>query len=184
MNEMMLKGDPKQYEELLEWRDYYKARYEKAHAQHIDESSRFYPAFKEIEQRYIVLEYAIDFYEMVSDYLKSDNAEALVTEYLTMIFKQLFIGYVMRNEQGKKEFIWQRIKIQRTDEEACEAYEASKKAGEYLCHMDFSRSDKDEMASELQTVAYIIVRWNMIYREILLPVNRSQKKKEVCSYKN
>lgn len=180
MNEMILKGDPKQYEKLVEWRDYYKARYEKAYAQHIEEGSRFYPAYKEIELRYIVLEYAIGFYEMVSDYLKRDNAEVLVKDYLMMIFKQLFIGYVMHNEQGKKEYIWQRVKIKRTDEDACEAFEASKIAGEYLRQMDFSRSDKEQMASELQTVAYIVLRWHMIYREILLPVNRSQKKKETC----
>ena len=182
MNEMMLKGDPKQYEQLLEWRDYYKARYEKAHAQHIDESSRFYPALKEIEQRYIALEYAIDFYEMVPDYLKRDNAEELVTEYLMMIFKQLFIGYVMRNEQGKKEYIWQKVKIQKTNNEACEAYEASKEAGTSLCQMDFSRTDKEEMATELQTIIFIVLRWIMIYREIIFPVDRGQKKNNVFTH--
>ena len=181
MNEMMLKVDPKQYDQLLEWRDYYKARYEKAHDQHIDESSRFYPAFREIEQRYIALEYAIDFYEMVSDYLKRDNAEELVQGHLMMIFKQLFIGYVIRNEEGKKEYIWQRVTIKKTDQEACKVYEDVQFAGEYIRQLNFLRADKEQMASELQVVVYLVLRWNMIYREIMLPVNRGQKKKEVCT---
>ena len=181
MNEILLKGDPKQYEKLLEWRDFYKARYEKAHAQHIEEGSRYYPAYKEIEQRYVALEFAIDFYEMVLDYLQKDNAEALVKSHLMMIFKQLFIGYVVRNENGKIEYFWQRVTIKKTDQEICEAYENVQAAGEYISHMDFDRKDKEQMASELQIVAYLIMRWNMIYREILIPVNRNQKKKEVCT---
>ena len=181
MNDMLLKGDPKQYEKLVEWRDYYKARYEKAHAQHIDEGSRFYPAYKEIEQRYIALEFAIDFYEMVPDYLKKDNAEELVQGHLMMIFKQLFIGYVIRNEEGKKEYIWQRVTIKKTDQEACKAYEDVQFAGEYIRQLNFLRADKEQMASELQVVVYLVLRWKMIYREIMLPVNRGQKKKEVCT---
>jgi len=181
MNEKILKGGPQQYEKLVEWRDYYKSRYEKAHAQHIEEDSRFYPAYKEIEQRYIALEFAIDFYEMVPDYLLKDNAEALVKSHLMMIFKQLFIGYVMRNEDGKKEYIWQKVVIKKADQESREVYEEAQIAGEYIRNLDFHCINKEKMASELQSVMYLTMRWHMIYREILLPVNRSQKKKEVCT---
>lgn len=38
--------------ELKEWYEHYEARYKKAVSLHIDEGSRHYQAFKEIEKRY------------------------------------------------------------------------------------------------------------------------------------
>ena len=41
---------------LKEWYEHYEARYKKAVSLHIDEGSRHYQAFKEIEKRYSALE--------------------------------------------------------------------------------------------------------------------------------
>ena len=41
--------------ELKEWYEHYEARYKKAVSLHIDEGSRHYQAFREIECRYVAL---------------------------------------------------------------------------------------------------------------------------------
>ena len=47
---------------LKEWYEHYEARYKKAVSLHIDEGSRHYQAFKEIEKRYSALYITLHFY--------------------------------------------------------------------------------------------------------------------------
>lgn len=42
-------------EKLKEWYKYYRSRHEKVVSMNIDEKSKFYPAFKEIEKGYFAL---------------------------------------------------------------------------------------------------------------------------------
>ena len=158
-------------EKLKEWREYYKSRYEKAVSLNIDEGSRHYTAFKEIEKRYIALYLTVDFYEDVPGFLAGEKAESMIRGYVLAILKELFIGEIIRNEEGKKEYIHTRVTIKKGDTEKVEVYEASIAAVKRLVGMDFTRTDLYEVASEIREDIFHIVNWQLMVREMIFPVN-------------
>ncbi len=166
-------------EKLKEWHDYYKARYEKAVSMHIDEGSKYYPAFKEIEKRYFALYVAVIFYENIPSLLAGVKAEKVIKSYVMEIAKVLFFGRIIQNEEGKKEYIHDRVTIKKSDAEKVDAYEASLAAAKRFEVMDFTRTDLDEFASEIREDIFQIVNWKLMAREMMFPVNAKQDSKVV-----
>lgn len=166
-------------EKLKEWHDYYKARYEKAVSMNIDEGSKFYPAFKEIEKRYFVLYITVIFYEDVPTLLAGEKAESIIKSYIMEILKELFFGKVLWNEEGKKEYIHDRVVIKKSDTEKMEAYKASVASVHRFVLIDFGRTDLQEFASEIREDIFHIVNWNLMAREMVFPVNAKQDSKVV-----
>lgn len=166
-------------EKLKEWLEYYKGRYEKAVSLNIDEGSRHYPTFKEVEKRYIALYMAVDFYEDVPRFLAGEKAESLIKSYVMAILRELFFGEVILNEEGKKEYIHTRVIIKKSDTEKIEAYEASVASVKRFIVIDFTRTDLEGFCSEIREDIFHIVNWNMIAREMIFPVNTKQGYKVV-----
>ena len=108
---------------LKEWYEHYEARYKKAVSLHIDEGSRHYQAFKEIEKRYSALYITLHFYREIPRILAGEEAEKLIKSYIIVILKTLFFGEVIKNEDGKTECIHPWLKINKSDAEKVEAYE-------------------------------------------------------------
>lgn len=158
-------------EKLKEWLEYYKARHEKAVSMNIDEGSRHYPAFKEIEKRYFALYLVVIFYEDLPTILAGEKAEKIIKSYVMEILKELFFGKIIRNEDGKKEYIHQRVTIQKSDTEKVEAYEASLAAIKRFIEIDFTRTDLEQFAPEIREDIFRIVNWQLIAREMVFPVN-------------
>lgn len=182
MNENSQRNHSQEYiRKLREQYEYYKARYEKAKSQNINESSRFFPALQEIEHRYVILALGLEFFEMVGEYLHRENAQNLIEGFLNLIAKEMFMGTVIINENGKKEYIWQRVTIKKDDTGAKEALVLAQEAMKRYREIDFECSDKEQLEIELQEIVYHTIIWNLISREIIMPVNRNQKKKEICT---
>ena len=89
------------------------------------------------------------------------------------------MGTVIINENGKKEYIWQRVTIKKDDTGAKEALVLAQEAMKRYREIDFECSDKEQLEIELQEIVYHTIIWNLISREIIMPVNRSRKKKKV-----
>lgn len=89
-------------EKLKEWYKYYRSRHEKAVSMNIDEKSKFYPAFKEIEKRYFALYIAVIFYEDLPILLTREKAESIIKSYVMEIVKELFFGKIIWNEDEKR----------------------------------------------------------------------------------
>lgn len=158
-------------EKLKEWREYYKSRYEKAVSLNIDEGSRHYTAFKEIEKRYIALYLTVDFYEDVPRFLAGEKTESMIKGYVMAILRELFMGEIIRNEDGKKEYIHTRVTIKKSDTDKVDAYEASVAAIKRFIAIDFTEIDAEESVSEIRRDIFCIVNWYMIAREMVFPVN-------------
>lgn len=176
MNETNNRGQPVYYDRLKELHDFYKSRYEKARSQNIDESSRFYKAFIEIEHRYVALALALEFFDMADEFVLKENVKEYVYGFLSLMMKEMFFGNVIINEHGKKEYLWHRVTIKKSDLESHEAYEKNKEAAKRLREIDLQREDKDALSMELKEIIYHIVSWNMIAREIYMPVNKKSGK--------
>lgn len=128
-------------EKLKEWYKYYRSRHEKAVSMNIDEKSKFYPAFKEIEKRYFALYIAVIFYEDLPTLLTREKAESIIKSYVMEIVKELFFGKIIWNEDGKKEYIHDRVTIKKSDTEKVEAYKASLVAAKRFRAINFGRTD-------------------------------------------
>lgn len=128
-------------EKLKEWYKYYRSRHEKAVSMNIDEKSKFYPAFKEIEKRYFALYIAVIFYEDLPTLLTREKAESIIKSYVMEIVKELFFGKIIWNEDGKKEYIHDRVTIKKSDTEKVEAYKASIVAAKRFRAINFGRTD-------------------------------------------
>ena len=138
-------------EKLKEWYKYYRSRHEKAVSMNIDEKvevgllytadPKFYPAFKEIEKRYFALYIAVIFYEDLPTLLTREKAESIIKSYVMEIVKELFFGKIIWNEDGKKEYIHDRVTIKKSDTEKVEAYKASLVAAKRFRAINFGRTD-------------------------------------------
>lgn len=128
-------------EKLKEWYKYYRSRHEKAVSMNIDEKSKFYPAFKEIEKRYFALYIAVIFYEDLPTLLTREKAESIIKSYVMEIVKELFFGKIIWNEDGKKEYIHDRVTIKKSDTEKVEVYKASLVAAKRFRAINFGRTD-------------------------------------------
>ena len=128
-------------EKLKEWYKYYRSRHEKAVSMNIDEKSKFYPAFKEIEKRYFALYIAVIFYEDLPTLLTREKAESIIKSYVMEIVKELFFGKIIWNEDGKKEYIHDRVTIKKSDTEKLEVYKASLVAAKRFRAINFGRTD-------------------------------------------
>ena len=149
--------------------------YEKAVSLKIDECSRHYTAFKEIERRYVALYFAVEFCEDILSHLTGENSEAMVKGYVLMIVKELFIGEIICDENGKKEYIPQRITIKKSNTQAIEAHQAAKDAVIRLQEIDFTRTDYEQFASEIREDVFYMISWFMIAREFIFPVKVQRK---------
>ena len=158
-------------ETLKEWLEYYKGRYEKAVSLNITEGSRYYPAFKEIEKRYVALYLTVSFYEDIPRFLAGEKAEIMIKSYVIAISKELFMGVIIRNEEGKKEYIHTRVTIKKSDIEMVEKYEASRVAIKRFEEIDFNRTDVEQLASEIREDIFCVVSWHLIAREMIFAVN-------------
>lgn len=134
-------NDMEHLEKLKEWYKYYRSRHEKAVSMNIDEKSKFYPAFKEIEKRYFALYIAVIFYEDLPTLLTREKAESIIKSYVMEIVKELFFGKIIWNEDGKKEYIHDRVTIKKSDTEKVEAYKASLVAAKRFRAINFGRTD-------------------------------------------
>ena len=134
-------NDMEHLEKLKEWYKYYRSRHEKAVSMNIDEKSKFYPAFKEIEKRYFALYIAVIFYEDLPTLLTREKAESIIKSYVMEIVKELFFGKIIWNEDGKKEYIHDRVTIKKSDTEKVEANKASLVAAKRFRAINFGRTD-------------------------------------------
>ncbi len=100
---------------IQKWCDYYKGRYDKAVSLQLTEGSRYYAAFQEIERRYAALQLAVEFLDILPHSLENGEAESTSQGFILMILEILFLGEIIQSEDGKKEYIRQRIVIQKSD---------------------------------------------------------------------
>ena len=138
--------------ELKEWYEHYEARYKKAVSLHIDEGSRHYQAFREIECRYVALYLVMELMQNLPKYLLQEAAEKRIKEVIMLILQQLFLGEVIINERGQKEYISRRIILSKED---------------------------TQFAAEFQADLFHIVQWMILAREMIVPVERN--KKGICA---
>lgn len=158
--------------ELKEWYEHYETRYKKAVSLHIDEGSRHYQAFKEIEKRYSALYITLHFYREIPRILAGEEAEKLIKSYIIVILKTLFFGEVIKNEDGKTECIHPWLKINKSDAEKVEAYEDAILARKHLSVIDFERTDTEQFADEIREDLFHVVNWYLIAREMVYPVTK------------
>lgn len=168
-------------EKLKEWYEIYKGRHDKAVSMNIDEGSKHYPAFLEIQQRYFALYLTVIFYEDVPGFLSGDKAEQLIKGYVLTIMRKLFIGEIIQNEDGKKEYIQTRVTIKKSDMEKIEAFDAAVSAVNRFIEIDFTRTDQEQFAAEIREDIFHIVNWYLIAREMVFAVNANQRKKNICA---
>ena len=118
---------------------YYKSRYEKALSLGIDESSRHYQAFREIEQRYVAICTALEIFDIVRKAINGADAQRYCRDGILMLAEMLSFSEYIIDENGKKEYLPYKVKLQSTDLEAIQASDAAKAAVKRIEEMDFCR---------------------------------------------
>lgn len=93
----------------------YEERYHKAEKMGIDESSPFYAAMKEIECRYVALYFTVEMINSLKNKCNEQGFKKYCYEFFQMIAKQMVFYEEIINEDGKKEYIAQKIRISRQD---------------------------------------------------------------------
>ena len=81
------------------------------------------------------------FYEDLPTLLTREKAESIIKSYVMEIVKELFFGKIIWNEDGKKEYIHDRVTIKKSDTEKVEAYKASLVAAKRFRAINFGRTD-------------------------------------------
>ena len=165
---------------IREWHDYYKGRYEKAVSLNLVEGDKHYAAFKEIEYRYAGLELAMELFELLPKYIEKGRAEETSRGLITLIMETLFLGEIIRNERGKKEYIWRRVKIKKTDTYMHNAYMLARAAAQRIPKMDYTCPDQDAFLSEMAENLFYLLQWIFMVRETEISVER-KKKKDDCA---
>jgi hypothetical protein len=159
---------------IQRWCDYYKGRYDKAVSMQLPEGSRHYAAFQEIERRYAALQMAIEFLDTLPYALENGQAESISQGFILFILDSLFLGEVIRNEEGKKEYIRQRIVIQKSDTKKCQMFRAAEEAKLRISQMDFSADDPDVAFSDMAENLYYLLQWCLVAREMFISVEKKE----------
>lgn len=165
--------------ELKEWYEHYEARYKKAVSLHIDEGSRHYQAFREIECRYVALYLVMELMQNLPKYLLQEDTEKRIKEVIMLILQQLFLGEVIINEPGQKEYISQRIILSKEDTEAIKIYQAAADAIKRMDEGAFVQKEDAQFTEKFQADLFHIVQWMILAREMIVPVERN--KKVICA---
>ena len=119
----------------------YEARYQKAESMGVKEGSKYYPAMKEIECRYITLYFVLEMLRSIT--------EKCYDEFFQMIAKQIVLYEEIINEDGKKEYIAQKVRISRQDAYAMNAYQNAKRAFISFQEMDYEEDDKSKVCMKI-----------------------------------
>lgn len=164
---------------LKEWYEHYEARYKKAVSLHIDEGSRHYQAFREIECRYVALYLVMELMQNLPKYLLREDAEKRIKEVVMLILQQLFLGEVIVNEHGQKEYISRRIILSKEDTEAIKIYQAAADAIKRMDEGTFAWKEDAQFTEKFQADLFHIVQWMILAREMTVPVERN--KKGICA---
>ena len=165
--------------ELKEWYEHYEARYKKAVSLHIDEGSRHYQAFREIECRYVALYLVMELMQNLPKYLLQEDTEKRIKEVIMLILQQLFLGEVIVNEHRQKEYISRRIMLSREDTRSIEIYQAAENAIKRMDESTFAWKEDARFTAEFQTDLFHIVQWMILAREMIVPVEKY--KKGICA---
>ena len=97
-----------------------------------------------------------------------------------MIAKQMVFYEEIINEDGKKEYIAQKIRISRQDTYAVNAYQNAKRAYISFQEMNYEEDDKNKVCMKIFENILNMVHWMMMVREMRFPVNRG-KIDMICS---
>jgi hypothetical protein len=165
--------------ELKEWYEHYEARYKKAVSLHIDEESRHYQAFKEIECRHVALYLVMELMQNLPKYLLQEDTEKRIKEVIMLILQQLFLGEVIVNEHRQKEYISRRIMLSREDTRSIEIYQAAENAIRRMDESTFAWKEDARFTAEFQADLFHIVQWMILAREMIVPVEKN--KKGICA---
>lgn len=165
--------------ELKEWYEHYEARYKKAVSLHIDEDSRHYQAFREIECRYVALYLVMELMQNLPKYLLQEDTEKRIKEVIMLILQQFFLGEVIINEHGQKEYISRRIMLSREDTGAIKIYQAATDAIKRMDEGAFVQKEDAQFTAEFQADLFHIVQWMILAREMIVPVEKN--KKGICA---
>jgi len=141
---------------LKEWYEHYEARYKKAVSLHIDEGSRHYQAFREIECRYVALYLVMELMQNLPKYLLQEDTE-----------------------HRQKEYISRRIMLSREDTRSIEIYQAAENAIKRMDESTFAWKEDARFTAEFQADLFHIVQWMILAREMIVPVEKN--KKGICA---
>lgn len=164
---------------LKEWYEHYEARYKKAVSLHIDEGSRHYQAFREIECRCVALYLVMELMQNLPKYLLQEDTEKRIKEVIMLILQQLFLGEVIVNEHRQKEYISRRIMLSREDTRSIEIYQAAENAIKRMDESTFAWKEDARFTAEFQADLFHIVQWMILAREMIVPVEKN--KKGICA---
>ena len=158
----------------------YEARYQKAESMGVKEGSKYYPAMKEIECRYITLYFVLEMLRSLTEKCYEQGFKKYCYEFFQMIAKQIVLYEEIINEDGKKEYIAQKVRISRQDAYAMTAYQTAKRAFISFQEMDYEDNDKSKVCMKISENILNMIHWMMMVREIHFPVNRG-KIDMICS---
>lgn len=158
----------------------YEERYHKAEKMGIDESSPFYAAMKEIECRYVALYFTVEMINSLKNKCNEQGFKKYCYEFFQMIAKQMVLYEEIINEDGKKEYIAQKIRISRQDAYAMNAYQNAKRSFISFQEMNYEEDDKNKVCMKISENILNMIHWMMMVREMRFPVNRG-KIDMICS---
>lgn len=143
-------------------RQEYKKRLKKAQSLHLDESSPYYKAYKEIEFRYTSLEDTCNFLNQ-TDTISYPDIVINFSTYLAEFFSKMPPGAVLTDDMMQK---------------AANAKEYSDSADQYCAAMDvFTNYELQNEAKLLEDAMYMFVcgiQFWICFREQLCRVNKTQ----------
>ena len=148
--------------------------YHKAEKMGIDESSPFYAAMKEIECRYVALYFTVEMINSLKNKCNEQGFKKYCYEFFQMIVKQMVLYEEIINEDGKKEYIAQKVRISRQDAYAMNAYQNAKQAFISFQKMNYEEDDKNKVCMKISENILNMVHWMMMVREMRFPVNRGE----------
>lgn len=152
----------------------YEARYQKAESMGVKEGSKYYPAMKEIECRYITLYFVLEMLHSLKEKCYEEGFRKYCLEFFQMITKEIVSYEVIVNEDGTKEYIVPKVKISRRDTDAVNAYQNAKQAYVSFLEMNYEEDDKNSVCMKISENIFAMLHWMMMAREILFPVNRGK----------
>ena len=140
----------------------------------IDESSPFYAAMQEIEKRYLALYFTIEMLNSLNEKSYEQGFEKYCFDFFQLIAREIIPYEVIINENGKKEFIAQRVKISRRDTYAVNAYQNAQQAYHSFQEMNYEAEDKKKVCEQISRNILCMIHWIMMVREMRLPVNHGK----------
>lgn len=152
----------------------YEERYNKAKAMGINEGSKFYTAMKEIECRYITLYYAIEMINSLKNKCNERGFRKYCFDFFQIIAKEIVPYEIIIDENGKKEYIAQKVKVSKQNVYAIEVYKKAKQAYISFQEMNYEENDKNTVCTKISKNILYMLHWMMIVREIRFPVNQGK----------